>query len=52
MSQFYIKRRLEALEKTGPKLSLVDLITVDQRYIDWYTKIYGPTKLMKTILED
>jgi len=31
-----IKRRIEKLEKTGPKLSLVDLITVDQRYIDWY----------------
>jgi hypothetical protein len=52
MSQFYIKRRIEKLEKTGPKLSLVDLITVDQRYIDWYIKVYGPTKLMKTILED
>lgn len=52
MSQFYIKRRIEKLEKTGPKLSLVDLITVDQSYIDWYTKVYGPTKLMQLFEED
>ena len=52
MSQFYIKRRLEKLEKTGPKLSLADLITVNQLYIEWYIKVYGMTPLMKSILED
>jgi len=52
MSQFYIKRRIEKLEKTGPKLSLVDLISFDQKYLDWYIKTYKMTPLMKTILED
>ena len=52
MSQFYIKKRIEKLEKTGPKLSLVDLISFDQKYLDWYIKTYKMTPLMKTILED
>jgi len=50
--QYYIKRRIEKLEKTGPKLSLVDLITFDQKYLDWYIKTYTMTPLMKAILED
>lgn len=52
MSQFYIKRRIEKLEKTGSKLSLVDLISFDQKYLDWYIKVNKMTPLMKTILED
>jgi len=52
MSQFYIKRRIEKLEKPGPNLSLVDIISFDQKYLDWYIKTYKMTPLMKTILED
>jgi hypothetical protein len=52
MSQFYIRRRLENLEQTGPKLSLVDLITFDQEYISWYRRVYGPTELMLLLEQD
>ncbi len=50
--QYYFKKRIEKLEKTGPKLSLVDLISFDQKYLDWYIKTFTPSPLMKTILED
>jgi hypothetical protein len=52
MAQHYLKRRLENLEKNGPNLTLIDLITFDQNYIDWYIRVHKMTPLMKAILED
>lgn len=50
--QYYFKKRIEKLEKSGPNLSLVDIISFDQKYLDWYTKTYKMTPLMKAILEE
>ena len=50
--QHYFKKRIEKLEKNGPTLSLIDIITYDDKYINWYMNIYGSTPLMKLILED
>ena len=50
--QYYFKRRLESLEKSRPNLTLLDLLECTDYYLKWYQNVYGPTKLMKTILED